>query len=93
MRKKKPTSKFKNKRDYLTRVNANDCIKDKITGIYTVTTKNIEKQEKTQRNKKKHNKTKHCNQRPKQRKNEQKKINKQTGPQIGKIAKTKTKTN
>ena len=58
LRKKKPTSKFKNKRDYLTRVNANDCIKDRITGIYTITSKNTEKQKKTQQNKTPQPKTK-----------------------------------
>ena len=58
LRKKKPTSKFKNKRDYLTRVNANDCIKERIIGIYTITAKNTEKQEKIQQNKTPQPKTK-----------------------------------
>ena len=36
LRRGKPTPKIKNKRDYLSKVNGDDCIKDKVIGIYTV---------------------------------------------------------
>ena len=52
LRRKTQTPKFKNKRNYLTKINVDDCIKDKVTGIYTISTKNTLKQEKVQQNKK-----------------------------------------
>ena len=51
MKRKKTTPKIKNKRDYLSRVNADDCIKDKITGIYTILVRNTLKHDKTQQSK------------------------------------------
>ena len=60
LRRKTQTPKIKNKRDYLTKINVDDCIKDKVIGIYTVSTRNTLKQEKVQQNKtlKRKNKTK-----------------------------------
>ena len=43
-RKKQSTLKFKNKRDYLLWVNVEDCIKDKITNLYTISVKQTLKQ-------------------------------------------------
>ena len=43
-KRKQSTPKFKNKKDYLLWVNAKDCIKDKIIGLYSLSVKQTPKQ-------------------------------------------------
>ena len=58
LRRKKPTLRIKNKKDYLLRVNIDGYIKDKITRIYTFSVKNTVEQDKPQQSKTPHTKTK-----------------------------------
>ena len=77
--------KFQGKQDYLLWVNAQDCTKDKITGLYSITDKHIPPENNPNQTKPLMKK-----QKIKQRRKEKEQNNKQTGPQIGKIVKRKT---